>query len=61
MTSLSNNKTHPVQLNLLPLIVTLELNDIFFIKNYQDIQDSFDIKTWLSSPQYILAQALLIN
>ena len=41
----SNYKTCLVHLNLLPLMMTLELNDIFFIKNYQYIQDCFDIKT----------------
>ena len=43
----SNYKTRLVKLNLLPLMMTLELNDIFFfIKNYQNIQDYFNIKTW---------------
>ena len=42
----SNYKTRLVQLNFLQLMMTLELNDIFFIKNYQHIRDCFTIKTW---------------
>ena len=43
----SDYKTRVIQLNLLPLMITLELNDIlFFLKSYQHTQDCFDIKTW---------------
>ena len=45
----SNYKTRLAQLNLLQLMTTLDLHvdDIFFfIKNYQHIQDCFEIKTW---------------
>ena len=44
----SDYKTHLISLNLLPLMMTLELNDILLLsKNYmyQHTKDCFDIKT----------------
>lgn len=44
----SDYKSRLLSLNLLPLMMTLELNDImFFIRNFKNPQSCFDISSWV--------------